>query len=232
MPFIEDGYEKSKLLIVGESHYLGQTRKNRIYDLDYFRYNWWNGNCDKLNNDYEGYYNTRNVVSNYLNGERHRGHIIFTNIVKSYSRVILNEKVKNISYKDSQKFNDLAFMNFFQMPSLFYGEKFWDSLSYSAKSSNDMQLAYDIWDKAVQVSSEVLDDVIDILKPKLVFFTSISAFKAYSSSNSKYSNNKIVVKVPHPGCPWWNKPSSKSGGKSGKEIFEEYLLNYAIAMRS
>lgn len=28
LPFIGDGYEKSKLLIVGESHYLGQTRKN------------------------------------------------------------------------------------------------------------------------------------------------------------------------------------------------------------
>ena len=226
LPFIGDNYDKSKILIIGESHYIGQTKDNEKYNLNYFENHWWNGTCQQLDNEYLNWYNTRKVISNYLNGDRRKGHLIFTNIVKSYSKIILNEEVENIDLTESQKFNDLAFMNFFQMPSIYCGEKYWNSLKLSGNKSGNIKLAYDTWDKAVELSSKVLDYVIDILSPKLIVFTSVSAYNAYIISKSKYTDDKRIVNTPHPSSVWWNKASTMNNGKTGKEIFEECLLGY------
>lgn len=48
LPFIGDAFDKYRILIVGESHYIPQEPNNAKYHLDYFQKNRWDGNCLEL----------------------------------------------------------------------------------------------------------------------------------------------------------------------------------------
>lgn len=230
LPFIGDKYDKYKILLIGDSHYIEQTYENEKYGLQYFADHWWNGSCTALSAEsYSNWYNTRNVISNYLSGNRRHGHLIFTNVIKTFSAVVLKEEISCISTPESQKYNYFSFMNFFQMPSIYTGTKFWDSILASAKKAGNKPLAYQQWEKCVQVSSNILDHVIEILSPKLVVFTSTSAYHAYKNANAKYANEKFVVATPHPASPAWNKTCKNYGGIRGKDLFANYLQEFIIA---
>ena len=101
--------------------------------------------------------------------------------------------------------------------------KYWDSLLLSANKIGNRQLAYDMYEKAAQVSSKVLDEVIAILKPNVVIFTSDSAKYAYNKYG-KYHSAEFVINSTHPGCSWWNRPMRKFGGLTGKQELERQLL--------
>ena len=219
-PFIGEKYDEHKILIVGESHYIGQTADNILFPLDYFDSNWWGGSCDELNKAYLGWYTTRDVIANYRTGERHRGHSIFTNCIKSFSKVILNEPIERISTEESQKISYFAFMNFFQMPSLFKGMKFWNSLK---KAAATIEAANSAWDTAVEESSRVLDDVIDVIRPRRVIFVSRSAYCAYKGSSARHKDDPIVAGTCHPGSAYWYKKNNN--GTCGRDEFEKYLIH-------
>ena len=68
-------------------------------------------------------------------------------------------------YSDKQAYHYFAFMNFFQMPSLYHGEGFRKSLEISAKKLDNEQLANKVYELAAQESARVLDHVIKTLKP-------------------------------------------------------------------
>lgn len=89
--------------------------------------------------EYHTWFNTRSVVNDYLAGYRTKSHGIFSNVVKSFSNVVLNDKIEHINTEESQKLNYFTFMNFFQMPSLYKGEKYWDSLK---KDANGGKIAF------------------------------------------------------------------------------------------
>ena len=230
LPFIGEKYDEYKILLIGESHYIEQTQENEKYGLQYFADHWWDGSCTALSAEsYAGWYNTRNIVNNYLSGNRSRSHSIFTNVTKIFSAVVLKENISCISTSESQKYNYFSFMNFFQMPSIYEGTKFWNTILASAKKANNEPLAYQQWEKCVQVSSDVLDHVIEILSPKLVVFTSKSAYDAYKKTNAKYAKEKFVVATPHPTSPAWYKTCKKYGGICGKDLFANYLQEFIIA---
>ena len=63
-----------------------------------------------------------------------------------------------------------------------------------------------VWDKIVEESTAVFDETVDILKPKIIIFTSKSAWDAYKG---KYKNAPNIINTVHPGCPWWHKPGCK-----------------------
>lgn len=216
LPFVGDKYDTYRILIVGESHYINQKPGGTAeYDLKYFREHWWNGTSHKLDADplQEGWYCTRKVLNNYMNGHRTRGHLIFTNLVKAFSETILNQPVEHISNESAKQFRYFSFMNFFQMPSLYQGMKFWDSLKKFGETDKNCPE----WDHCVKVSSAVLDEVIDILQPEAVIFASKSAHSAFSQSSARYANDAKIDVVSHPGCPWWY-------GKDGKGKFEKILI--------
>ena len=224
LPFIGDHYEQYKILIVGESHYIGQTPDNEEYSIEYFMKNWWNQETNSPGYEkWADWYNTRGVLNSYLFGDRHRGHLIFTNLVKAFSEKTLKKKIDSINIENSQAFHYLAFMNFFQMPSLFDGMKFWNSLVESGKKHNEPNLALSAWNKCSLESAWVLDSIIDILRPNLVIFSSKSAYYAYLESKTTHSNDNNIYCVPHAGSPYWNKGTKESNGKTGKELFFEFL---------
>ena len=204
LPFIGDKYDDYKILHVGESHYIEQEPSDEDkYPITYFE-NWWSDPCLDLYHAYGGGYNTRQVIANYLGGDRHKSHSIFSETIKVFDKVYLGKDDVRINFQESQNYHYFAFMNFFQMPSLYEGVKFWNSLKTSANKLGDAQLAYDMWKKASQVSSEVVDSVIDILKPSVVIFTSKSAKKAYDEYG-KHHAEPYVISSTHPGCSWWNR---------------------------
>lgn len=226
-PFVGSEYEKYKILIVGESHYIGQeynVEAKDKYDVKYFLDNWLESPCDELIKDYGDWFNTVKVIEDYMNGNRTKGHLIFTNIIKSFSEIVLEEKIQSISNESCKKFSCLAFMNFFQMPSIYKGEKYWSSLIKSSKKLGYVQLAYDLWQKVVDESVLTLDYVIEQLKPKKIFIFSQSAYCAYKENrNSKYKDK--IISLDHAGSPWWYR-KKKDGEKASKEMFEDYLKEY------
>ena len=219
LPFVGSCFDDYSILLVGESHYIDQTSENIRYDNSYFLNHWWNGTHSEIESEsFSGWYNTRGVIENYLMGNRSKGHLIFSNLVKAFSECVLNQKVEQINTENSQVFRYFAFLNFFQMPSLIKGEKYWNSLCIS-----DQSTATELWNVCKDNSAKVLDAVIDTLEPKVVIFSSNSAFEAYQESNHNTEHNSLIKSVPHAGCSWWNKKSKKHDNKSGKELFIDIL---------
>ena len=224
LPFVGDYYSQYRILHIGESHYLPQTKDNIKFNINYFNTNWWTTQCDNEFQDWKGWFNTASVLYDYLDGHKSRAHNIFNNVVKSFSKVILNKEISHISLSDKQLHKNFAFMNFYQMPSLRRGLKYWDSLIESAKSVNNTELAGKVFNECVNISTQVVDDVIDILKPNIVVFTSISAGNAYKDYNGKHKDDDNIIYTSHPSSSFsWNKTLKSLNGISGQEVLEEGL---------
>lgn len=223
--FVGDKFEKYRILQVGESHFIPQLKEEQdIFPIDYFE-KWLSDSCEdmksfKNNNsdDCNWRYSiiTQKVIVDYLNGYRTRSHGIFTELVKVFSKIYEKRDIGKINTEKSQNYRHFAFMNFFQMPSLYKGEKFWNSLKYSASKNADRlnlknkeettSYANKVWDKIVKESTAVFDETVDILNPEIIIFTSKSAWDAYKG---KYKNAPNIINTVHPGCPWWHKPGGK-----------------------
>ena len=228
LPFIGDRYDEFKILHVGESHFIPQEKgSNDLFSIVYFNENWWEDACEELKNcqqknshnedcyKWGGWFQTKSVVNNYLNGERTRSHGIFTEMVKVFGAVYQNRMIPHINDEEAKNYDHFAFMNFFQMPALYAGMKYWASLKKSAQKSAMTRkeanaYAEKVWDDTAQKSSDVLDSVIDILNPSIVIFTSKSAAEAYMG---KYKNTPKVITAVHPASPCWNKPKNGQIGK-------------------
>lgn len=228
-PFIGNNFDKYRILQVGESHYIGQKANSKTdeFPITYFD-KWWEDSSDKLREwpdpdpkegKWGGWYNTRGVVENFIANRSTGGYNIFANMIRSFDCVYGNGQV----YMDAdarQRYHYFAFMNFFQMPSLYEGKKYWDSLLQSAKKLGNEQLAYEMWEKATEVSTNTLNEVINILKPEVVIFTSVSAYDAY---HSKHGDDPKIIKATHPCSPWWNRKHGNDN-LSGRERLEQRLM--------
>ncbi len=214
LPFIGEHFDKYRVLHVGESHYID----NENYDIEYFQ-KWWSAPCKEVESEFAGWF-TRPVMENYMNNGS-GSYTIFDNFLKSFCRCVMHEEIA-ISPEAKKKYEHLAFMNFFQMPSLYYGVKFWDSLLASAKKKENKQLAYDMWEKAAENAVETLDAVIDIIQPNAVVITSISAGNAYKEHGGKYKDS--IIFTSHPAYPYtWNKKLKGLDGRKGIDVCEEGL---------
>ena len=222
MPFVGDRFDQYKTLHIGESHYINQKPENEKYNIEFF-YKWWLEPCEEVTTDSPGWADTRVVMSNYMNG-KYGAYSILTNFIKSFSKVVLKKEISSISLEDKSLYEYVAFMNFFQMPSIYEGMKFWDSLQVSAEKAGNDQLALEMWNTAINESVKTIDEVIDILEPKAIVFTSISAGSAYKEANGKYCDDDRVIYTSHPGYPftWWKNLSSLDG-KKGIEVLEDGL---------
>ena len=228
LPFVGDSYETYRVLHIGESHYINQNSENEQYGIEFFNEHWWNNSCqeaiEKL--DCKNWIDTRKVLDRYICGEK-GSYTIFTNFIKSFSRVVLKKEIGSISLETKGLYKYISFMNFFQMPSLYEGQKYWNSLLKSSKKANNKALVYDLWETSVEKSGKTVDAVIDIINPKAVVFTSISAGEAYRNykkmKNEQYDDNKFIF-TSHPNTPYtWNKCLKSLGGKKGIEVFESRL---------
>ena len=223
LPFIGSNYDKYKILHIGESHYLSQTIETEKYSIEDFNNRWWNDECTDILAESPNYVDTRKVINNYLD-DKNGSYTIFTNVLKSFSKAILNEEITNISKEHKQKYTYFAFMNYFQMPSLHSGKGFWRSLCDSAEVIGNPELAFNVWDYTVSKSTEIVDFVIETINPNVIVFTSTSAGDAYKNSNGKHKNDKRVIYTSHPAYPYtWYKPLRRFNGKRGVDVFEDNL---------
>ncbi len=237
LPFVGSHYEDYKILQIGESHYLPQNKGNVKFDIKYFIDNWWNESCDDdAFGDWKGWFYTRRVLKDYLAGYTSKAHNIFNNVIKNFSKNILNEKIADFTLEDKQLYNNFAFMNFYQMPSLYNGQKYWNSLVKSAKYIHKYDkklagnLAREVFRKCVETSIQVVDDVIDTINPNIVIFTSISAMKAYTGLEyenciGKYKDDERIIYTSHPSAPFsWNRKLKVLKNKTGEQVLEEGLI--------
>jgi len=241
LPFIGDNYDEYKVLQIGESHFIDR-RNDDEFNICYFRDNWWNSSCNdlvKMFNDKTKYnccwFDTRRVLQNYLDN-KNGSYRIFMNIVKSFSKIMLNKEISSITPQDKQLYHHFAFMNFYQMPSLYNGSKYWNSLIKSAnhiyKDDKKLsgQLAREIFRKCVETSIKTIDDVINTIKPNIIIFTSISASNAYRGKEyedcvGKYKDSPNIIYTSHPSAPFsWNKKLKALDNKTGEQVLEDGLI--------
>ena len=227
LPFIGEKFDEYKILHIGESHYLNQSKSDAAVVLKDFE-GWWTGQEHQkiAEQSKEASYTTRNVVKYYMNQHRTKAHGIFTNVARSFSEVMLGES--NLGPEIvSKNYRYFAFMNFFQQPSLYAGASFWEALLYATNEGRkNHPEANALWEECACHSAKVLDAVIDILEPKLVIFTSKSASEAYRGDYGygRYAKDKNrVFYTYHPGSPYWNRPGQLTENKTGREAFEDAL---------
>ena len=222
IPFIGDRYDDFRVLHIGESHFIEQTPVSTKYGISYFE-KWWTDPCWEIKELCPEWIDTRCVISKYMR-DCGGSYSIFINFVKSFSKVALHKEIPNISIENKRLYEYLAFMIFFQMPSLYEGKGFWKSLVISAREAGDESLAYKVWDDAVHYSTGIVDSVIEILNPKVIVITSISAGKAYKDGGGKYREDERVIYTSHSGYPFtWYKRIKNLEGKRGVDVMEEEL---------
>lgn len=218
LPFVGNKFDEFKILQVGESHYIGQNDKYAPFDLTYFD-KWWTDHCNGLYEHPDGYqetkcwgswYNTREVIGRFLKSNQ-KNYSIFMNMIRALNEV----KELPICDDEKQKYHCFAFMNFFQMPSLYQGMSFEASLYKAEKGTDDPAAVYK---RAVEESCKVLDKVIKILKPNAVVFTSKAAYRAYCGHKGEIAKmDRRIINTVHPCCSWWNRKIKRFGGDTGKE---------------
>ena len=211
LPFVGDNFDEFRILQVGESHYVnvGQTPETeKEFSLQYFADNWWEDHCDRLFNHLDGdpetkcwgsWYNTRKVIERFLKHNQ-KNYSIFMNMIRAFENA-----VKILPERDNErlKYHYFAFMNFFQMPALYKGASFEKSLYKAEKGIADPAAVYK---RTVEESCTVLDDVIKILKPNAIVFTSKAAYWAYCNHKGEVAEkDKRIIKTVHPSCAWWNR---------------------------
>ena len=229
LPFVGDKYDEFKILQVGESHYIGQCDDHAPFDLRYFD-KWWTDRCDELYKHPDGdpettcwgsWYNTQEVIGRFLKNNQ-KNYSIFMNMIRA-----LNEVTELPACDDEkQNYQYFAFMNFFQMPSLYQGMSFEASLYKAPKGTNDPATVYK---RTVEESCDVLDKVIEILQPNAIVFTSKAAYKAYCNHKGEMAKqDKRIVNTVHPCCSWWNRPIKRFGGRTGRQELERALCDLLI----
>lgn len=222
LPFIGDSYNKYKILQVGESHYINQKKGGVKYDTKYFHDNWWVNNCNQVLDDLDSKtrINTREIIRMFISNENistKRGeripYAMYQNILKVFNEVYELEN-------NRENYNCFAFMNFFQIPSLVYGEGIYNSLKTC--DDNWKQNGEKVWEKVCEQSTKVFSRVVDIIEPKLIIFTSKLAYSVYEREKLDFGKDVIIKSLVHPGCSWWN----RLNGEHGRGKFRDTLMDY------
>lgn len=230
LPFVGNNFDEFRILQVGESHYIGQSDTYAPFGLEAFD-KWWVEHCDKVYNEPDGdpetkcwgsWYNTRDVMGRFLNRNQ-SNYSIFMNMIRAFDKAVGGLPACD---DEKQKYHYFAFMNFFQMPSLYQGMSFEASLYTAAKETDDPAAVYK---RTVEESSTVLDKVIEILQPNAVVFTSKAAYKAYCNHKGEMAKqDKRIINTVHPCCSWWNRPIKRFGGRTGRQELERALSDLLI----
>lgn len=198
MPFIGYHYNKSRILLVGESHFYEYNDiNNQEFEIKYLKEFWYSEPTPDIFS-YKDNFNTRKVIHNFLSLKRTKAHSIF----KNPARCVM--EAYDLNYvSDSEAFNTFAFMNYFQRPSLEAHE----SINNSEK---DAKIAYNTF-----------LGVCKVINPKAVVFLSKKAYECYINSCDKKTSVPIEV-VCHPTCSHWN---GKDGKEKFVKIINQYKEN-------
>ena len=181
LPFIGRHYPSTKILMLGESHYLSDEESSETKKLQ----DWYNRSTQDYAFKCAANFDTRVVVHNYLVGCRSKAYTMFRNPTLA---LIEGWKLKEVN--NSEAFTGFAFFNYFQRPASDSG----DSIS---QTPEDEEQSYNI-----------LTEIIAILRPKKVVFLSKKSYDSYCGQAGEVDHDFIDY-VYHPTSSYWNKENGR-----------------------
>jgi hypothetical protein len=215
MPFVGRNYEDTKVLFIGESHFLNGAIL--FEKTPKFENQWYNQESSQLplkQNDSDpnflGAIYTREVLDDFMYGSSSKSYRIFSNLAAEMQDCIAQK-----SDNARSVFENVAFYNYYQRPAFSSGDSIEDN-------EEDNEKAYSVYKEVVQ-----------ILQPKKVIFVSSKAasiYKYYKSRKYRDTDGKMnhpeYDSVSHPGSSWWNRRSKNYGenvdgtNRTGREKFK------------
>ena len=179
LPFVGEDYDKYRILQVSESHYCMKIIDRQKYNIPYFK-NWFTSECRDVEENMLCGNITRGVCERVIRNAKDEECRFpnFDNPLRSFCKIVLQmENVKMSKYTDDRKnYSHFAFMNFYQVPAFKNMGCFKNSF-YEEANKENIDNADTILSQWRKESTVLLDQVIDILKPKAVAFTSMDAWE-------------------------------------------------------
>ncbi len=184
-------------MLVAESHYLSH---NHNYQPEAFN-SWYSDEYKDIFTEREfekNWFNTSRVIGNYVAAPTAK---YSSNIFKNIHNVMAKclQQHKKITLRKGESFEYVAYMNFFQKPSL------------NGKTIIDTKVDRD-------EAKKNFDEVLSVLEPNLVVFLSRKSFNAYG----KEVSDTIKV-VSHPSSIWWFRSKGKHGSKKFGSLLDEFF---------
>ena len=220
IPFVGSDYDTFRILHIGESHYCDLMDVEQ-FGIDYFM-DWFDKPCAEVETNLLNNNITRRVATGVANeGNRFS---IFDNILRSFLKIVIEEENPHISKKNRCKYNYFAFMNYYPFPAFKEAGSFLDSIYDYSKKHKSQAEASKLIEICESAATNIVDEVISILNPVCIVFSSCDAGNAYKNHNGKYKDDPRVIYTSHPAKPFtWNKPLSSLGSQKGIDVFESGL---------
>ncbi|MEL7660375.1 hypothetical protein [Acetobacterium wieringae] len=207
LPYVGDNYEKSKVLLLGESNYIDETNPGltaevlRLIDSSL----WYTTASEYLPKDgCIDWCHNRNIINDTLekkkNGQKTSpAHNMYINPAKAFVEVF--PQVANTW----DAFSYFASMNYFQKPATKTGK------SISQKKEDE------------QFAAANLCHIVSVLKPETIIFLSKKAHWAFEANETAELKELYIDACAHPTCAWWNRDKGERGREKFKKIISERI---------
>ncbi len=200
LPFIGEKYSESRLLLIGESHYVPKNEVHCVNREDFYDISF----DDLEEGEYKNWINTRSVFEHRVY-DRCDFKNFFSNPATEISKIINSSESVSLNQRRSAM-HYYAFMNYFKRPSYDTGE------TIRGLTKKDYKYAYDI-----------SCYIIEVLQPTLIIFLSKKAYKAFclSDQDGRIASKYTVKSVSHPSSSWWNR--KRRDQRCAKEDFHDFV---------
>ncbi len=224
LPYVGDNYDKYKVLLIGESHYLVEA----LEDTEGKFLEWYDkptSDFTMLDADDLACFNTRKTVeaglSPYNNSK------IFKNVSSVLFEILKDKSVLNPSnFSDdrsryAEAFSYVAYFNYFQRPELSgSGRGFQPLKKDGTVIYKEQTLNYDKFEQGF--AFDTADEIINILKPSHILFLSKRAYKSFKDYDGGDTDNLDFVHHP---SRQWNMNISDTN-ETSKEKFARLINQY------
>ena len=144
-------------------------------------------------------------------------------MLRSFLKIVKGENNPHISKSNRRNYNYFAFMNFYPMPAFTQGS-FVDSVIDLSKKQSCHSEAELLLKRCETEATIIVDDVIDVLQPRCVVFSSCDAWSAYILNGGKHQSESRMIFTSHPARPFtWNKPLQSLNYSKGIDVLENGL---------
>ena len=194
-PYIGENYDKFKILLIGESHYINKNLDEKLFK-DWYDPAYHIQFPEHISNQF----NTTYQVNQFLNKKTSKLYAIYRFPAQCLGKVF------GIPYKEA--FTYTLFYNYFQRPNLQKG-------SFKTIFSDNRE---DIF------AAENLLTILLATWPNLVFFLSKKAYQSYMTYATYARRNAFNVHcLVHPASAWWFKEDGKYGNKKMEKILKDFF---------
>ncbi len=199
LPFIGNKYDESRLLLIGESHYIPKSAVQYVDREDFYKISF----DDLPEGEYKDWVNTRSVFEYRANtGVSFKN--FFSRTAAEIAKILYHTETPTKEQKMSAM-HQYAFINYYKRPSYAEGK------TITKITDEDNKYAYD-----------VSCYIIDILKPRLIVFLSKKAYDSFCARDRGALGSRYdIVAVSHPSSPWWYR--KRNDGKTAKDDFYGFI---------